>query len=141
MGTIAEGKNPWYSDIDTYDMAASIIDEAIRKIIAVGGKLPSEETVFYALDNFCWNISAVNSEDGYYKLAQLVRANKALADYCRAFNVPCISGKDSMKNVWRLRETVNGNEVEEIISIPPTLVFSARAKIEDITNLLKYNRT
>ncbi|MFX1519722.1 MAG: AIR synthase-related protein [Promethearchaeota archaeon] len=129
---VAEGKNPHYSEIDTYHMTASIIDEAIRRIIAIGGKLPSKDTVFYGLDNFCWNISTLNSEDGRYKLAQLVRANKALVDYCKAFKIPCISGKDSMKNVWKLREIVNGNEVERIISIPPTLMFSARAKIDDV---------
>jgi phosphoribosylformylglycinamidine (FGAM) synthase-like enzyme len=27
----------------------------------------------------------------------LVRANQALYDYCRAYDLPCISGKDSMK--------------------------------------------
>jgi phosphoribosylformylglycinamidine synthase len=129
---VAEGKNPHYSEIDTYHMTASIIDEAIRRIIAVGGKLPSKDTMFYGLDNFCWNISTLNSEDGRYKLAQLVRANKALADYCKAFKIPCISGKDSMKNVWKLREQVNGKEVERIISIPPTLMFSARAKINNV---------
>ena len=130
---VAEGKNPHYSEIDTYHMTASIIDEAIRRIIAIGGKLPSKNTVFYGLDNFCWNISTLNSEEGKFKLAQLVRANKALADYCEAFKIPCISGKDSMKNVWKLRETVNGKKVEKIISIPPTLMFSARAKINDIS--------
>jgi len=94
--------------------------------------LPSKETVFYGLDNFCWNISSLDSQDGYYKLAQLVRANKALADYCLAFNIPCISGKDSMKNVWKMKEVVDGKEVEKTVSIPPTLMFSARAKIKDV---------
>ncbi len=130
---VAAGVNPHYSDIDTYHMTASVIDEAIRRIIAAGGKLPSEDTVFYGLDNFCWNLSSLDSEDGHYKLAQLVRANKALADYCRAFGIPCISGKDSMKNVWKVKEIVDGKEAEKIISIPPTLMFSARAKINDVS--------
>jgi len=133
---VAEGKNPHYSDIDTYHMVASAIDEAIRRIIAVGGKLPSKETVFYGLDNFCWNISALDSQDGYYKLAQLVRANKALADYCLAFNIPCISGKDSMKNVWKIEAVIDGKEVERTISIPPTLMFSARGKIRDVSKVV-----
>ena len=34
---VACGINPAYSDIDTYNMAASVIDEAIRNAIAVGG--------------------------------------------------------------------------------------------------------
>ncbi len=128
----AEGINPNYSDIDTYHMAASVIDEAIRRIIAVGGKLPTRDNLFYGLDNFCWNISSLKNEDGEFKLAQLVRANKALSEYCLAFGIPCISGKDSMKNVWKVKETDGGKEVEKIISIPPTLMFSTRAKIEDV---------
>jgi phosphoribosylformylglycinamidine synthase len=114
-------------------MVASVMDEAIRRIIAAGGKLPSKDNVFYGLDNFCWNISSLTSEDGEFKLAQLVRANKALSDYCKAFGVPCISGKDSMKNVWRTQTTVNGKKVEKLVSVPPTLLFSARAKMEDIS--------
>ena len=129
---ISAAANPHYSDIDTYHMVASVIDEAVRKIIAIGGKLPSKKTVFYGIDNFCWNLSSLESEDGQFKLAQLVRANKALANYCDAFGVPCISGKDSMKNVWRTSETVDDKTVEKVISIPPTLLFSARSKIADV---------
>ncbi|MGD0237778.1 MAG: AIR synthase-related protein [Syntrophorhabdales bacterium] len=128
----ASGANPHYSDIDTYHMAASAVDEAVRRIIAVGGKMPSKKNVLYGLDNFCWNLSELDDEDGRFKLAQLVRANKALADYCEAFGVPCVSGKDSMKNVWKMKEVVEGKEVEKTVSIPPTLLFSARAKIDDV---------
>lgn len=125
---VATGVNPHYSDIDTYDMVSSVIDEAIRRVIAVGGKLPSKDIPFYALDNFCWNIS--DPETDHFKLAQLVRANMALADYCEAFEVPCISGKDSMRNVWKVKET------GDLISIPPTLMFSARAKICDVSKVV-----
>ncbi len=128
----AEGKNPFYSDIDTYHMAASVIDESVRRLVAIGCRLPDKDTVFYGLDNFCWNISDLRVPDGEHKLAQLVRANKALKDYCSAFGTPCISGKDSMKNVWKMKEKVNGKDVERTISIPPTLVFSARAKLHDV---------
>lgn len=124
---VAHGINPRYSDIDTYHMAASAIDEAIRRIIATGGRLPDKDNVMYGLDNFCWNISSLDSEDGKRKMAQLVRANKALAQYCKAFGVPCISGKDSMRNVWRMKD---GNKT---VSIPPTLLFSARAIIKDVS--------
>jgi phosphoribosylformylglycinamidine synthase len=130
---VSHGINPHYSDIDTYWMAASVIDEAIRRAIATGCKLPDEDNIMYALDNFCWNLSSLDSDDGHFKMAQLVRANKALAEYCRAFKVPCISGKDSMKNVWRGEETIDGKTVEKTISIPPTLLFSVRARIEDVS--------
>ncbi len=62
--------------------------------------------------------------DGEYKLAQLVRANKALHDYTVLFGTPCISGKDSMKNDY-----VNG---DVRISIPPTLLISAISRIKDV---------
>ncbi len=131
---VSEGLNPHYSDIDTYDMAASVIDEAIRRVIAVGGSLPSRDNPFYALDNFCWNMSRLEDDDGKFKLAQLVRANKALSDYCLAFGVPCVSGKDSMKNVWKIKPVPEGGKSEDLVSIPPTLLFSVRSKIADVEN-------
>jgi len=120
---LAEGKNPHYSDIDTYHMAASAIDEATRRIISAGGRLG----YIAGLDNFCWPdpIQSEKTPDGRYKLAQLVRANKALYDYTTAYNIPCISGKDSMKN-----DCIIDNKK---ISIPPTLLFSVMGKIDDVS--------
>jgi len=119
---VANGICPRYGDIDTYHMAACAIDEAIRNAIAVGGSLE----FMAGLDNFCWcdPVQSEKTPDGEYKLAQLVRANKALYDYTRAFGVPCISGKDSMKNDYHI-----GNVK---ISIPPTLLFSTMGKINDV---------
>ncbi|MFC1725133.1 AIR synthase-related protein [candidate division KSB1 bacterium] len=119
---LGEGINPFYSDIDTYHMAASVIDEAVRRVVAVGG----DPDRIAGLDNFCWPdpVQSEKTPDGYEKLAQLVRANKALYEYTKAFNVPCISGKDSMKN----DSILEGRK----ISIPPTLLFSALGKINDI---------
>jgi phosphoribosylformylglycinamidine synthase len=120
---VSAGIAPRYSDIDTYHMAASVIDMAVRRIIAVGGELGH----IAGLDNFCWPdpVQGPKTPDGEYKLAQLVRANKALYDYTKAFGVPCISGKDSMKN-----DSTRGGKK---ISIPPTLLFSALARMPDIT--------
>ncbi len=119
---LAEGINPFYSDIDTYAMMASIIDEAVRRVISVGGCLGQ----IAGLDNFCWPdpVQSEKTPDGRYKMAQLVRANKALYDITTAFGVPCISGKDSMKN-----DSVRGGRK---ISIPPTVLFSTIGKIDDI---------
>ena len=119
---------PSYSDIDTYDMMASVIDLAVRRTVAVGGSLDK----IAGLDNFCWPdpVQSEKTPDGEYKLAQLVRANKALYDYTKAFTVPCISGKDSMKN--------DSIKAGEKISIPPTVLFSTIATIKHIakaTNL------
>ena len=97
---VANGICPRYSDIDTYHMAANAIDEAIRNVIAVGGRLGHVA----GLDNFCWPdpVLSPGTPDGPYKLAQLVRANQALYDCCTAYGVPCISGKDSMKNDYHV---------------------------------------
>jgi phosphoribosylformylglycinamidine synthase len=102
-------------------MMACAIDEAIRNNVAVGGN-PDR---IAALDNFCWPdpVQSEKTPDGEYKLAQLVRANQALYDYCKAFGVPLISGKDSMKNDYLIGATK--------ISIPPTVLISALGKIDD----------
>lgn len=120
---MAFGVAPRYSDIDTYHMMASAIDMAVRRTIAVGGRLGH----IAGLDNFCWPdpVAAESNPDGEYKAAQLVRANRALYDYTRAFGVPCISGKDSMKN-----DSTRGGKK---ISIPPTVLFSTIARIPDIS--------
>jgi phosphoribosylformylglycinamidine synthase len=118
---VSNGICPRYSDIDTYHMMACAIDEAIRNNVAVGGRIDR----MVGLDNFCWPdpIQSEKTPDGEYKLAQLVRANKALYDFTTAFGVPCISGKDSMKNDYLIGTTK--------ISIPPTVLFSAMGKIDD----------
>ncbi len=123
---LSSGILPRYSDIDTYHMMGSVIDLSIRRIIAVGGKLGH----IAGLDNFCWPdpVRSEKTPDGEYKLAQLVRANQALYDYTKAFKVPCISGKDSMKN-----DSTRGGRK---ISIPPTVLFSAIAKMEDISKAI-----
>ncbi|BBA70135.1 phosphoribosylformylglycinamidine synthase subunit PurS [Geobacter sulfurreducens] len=119
---VSHGICPRYSDIDAYHMTANAIDEALRNYVAVGGSLD----LVAGLDNFCWcdPVQSDKTPDGEYKMAQLVRSNKALYDYCVAFGIPLISGKDSMKNdFW------DGNVK---ISIPPTLLFSVIGKIDDI---------
>ena len=119
---LAYGIAPRYSDIDTYHMMTSAIDMAVRRTIAVGGNLGH----IAGLDNFCWPdpVQGPKTPDGEYKCAQLVRANQALYNLCNAYNVPCVSGKDSMKN----DSTKGGRK----ISIPPTVLFSTIAKMPDI---------
>ena len=113
---------PKFSDHDAYWMMANAIDEAVRNNVAVGGDISHMAGV----DNFCWCDPVVSprNPDGRYKLAQLVRANEALAHFCRAYGVPCVSGKDSMKNDY-----VSG---DTWISSPPTVLFSAISVIEDV---------
>ena len=119
---VSHGICPRYSDIDTYHMMANAIDEGLRNYVAVGGSLD----LVAGLDNFCWcdPVQSEKTPDGEYKTAQLVRANKALYEYCVAFGIPLISGKDSMKNDYFDGVTK--------ISIPPTVLFSVIGKMEDV---------
>lgn len=111
---ISCGIAPRYSDIDAGAMAAAAIDEAVRNAVCVGLDVDK----MAGLDNFCWPdpIESSKTPDGRFKLAQLVRANRELERVCRAYRLPCVSGKDSMKNDY-------GSGPEKI-SIPPTLLFS-----------------
>ncbi len=112
---VASGINPKYGDIDTYWMAASAIDEALRQIIAVGGSL--EEVAL--LDNFCWG-----NPEKPDRLGALVRAAQACYDIAIAYETPFISGKDSLYNEYETGK--------ESICIPPTLLISAVAVMKDV---------
>jgi phosphoribosylformylglycinamidine synthase len=119
---LSEGINPYLSDLDTYSMATTVVDEAVRRQICAGASLDR----IAALDNFCWPdpIRSQQTPDGEYKLAQLVRACEGLFDLCSAYGVPLISGKDSMKN-----ESMMGGVK---ICVPPTLLLSAIGQIDDV---------
>ncbi len=123
---VSNGICPRYSDIDTYWMVANAIDEAIRNAVAVGGN-PYHMA---GVDNFCWcdPIQSEKTPDGHFKLAQLVRANMALSHFCLGFGIPCISGKDSMKNDYVFGDIK--------ISIPPTVLFSLISVIPDINKCI-----
>jgi phosphoribosylformylglycinamidine synthase subunit PurSL len=120
---VSHGICPKFSRYDAYNMTACAVDEAIRNNIATGGNLDH----MALLDNFCWcdPVASEKNPDGEYKLAQLVRSNKALYDYTILFGTPLVSGKDSMKNDY-----VNG---DIRISIPPTLLVSAISVVKDVT--------
>jgi len=124
--TVTHGIKPRYSDVDTYAMAIAAVDEAYRSHIALGGD-PDRAS---ALDNFCWPDPVQSSEtpDGSYKLAQLVRACKGLQDACLAYQLPLISGKDSMKNDARIKDRK--------LSIRPTLLITLVGIIEDVRNAI-----
>jgi phosphoribosylformylglycinamidine (FGAM) synthase-like enzyme len=125
---VAQALMPSYSEIDTYHMVAATIDEAVRRILAVGGRLDE----IGGVDNFCWpNIQydPVLNPDGRYKAAQLVRANLALRDLCLAYGIPLLSGKDSMyvdgylPGAFGERHKVSGL---------PTMQFTATGIVSDV---------
>ncbi|MDR1359572.1 MAG: phosphoribosylformylglycinamidine synthase [Deltaproteobacteria bacterium] len=119
---LSNGICPKFSDADTYWMTANALDEAIRNAVATG----ADPERLAGVDNFCWcdPVQSEQTPDGTYKLAQLVRSAKALRHFCLAFGLPCVSGKDSMKNDY----TGGGSK----ISIPPTVLFSILGYIPDV---------
>jgi phosphoribosylformylglycinamidine synthase subunit PurSL len=119
---------PWYSKIDAYHMMTCTIDEAVRRLIAVGGSFAH----IGGVDNFCWpNIAydARTNPDGTFKAAQLVRACRALKDACVAYEIPLLSGKDSMYVDGHL-EGAFGERNK--VSALETVQFSATSVIDEV---------
>jgi phosphoribosylformylglycinamidine synthase len=103
------GMNPQYGKIDTYWMAASNIDEAIRNNVAAGGQRIA------LLDNFVWG-----SPEKPDRLGSLVKACEACYRYAKGFETPFISGKDSLYNESPLGP------------VTPTLLITAVGIIPDV---------
>jgi len=125
---ITQALNPTYSRIDTHAMTAVTIDEAVRRIIAVGG----DPDHIGGIDNFCWPEIRFDEErnpDGKFKAAQLVRSCLALTSSCLAMGIPLLSGKDSMyidgdlPGAFGERQRVSG---------PPSLQFTAISVVPDV---------
>jgi phosphoribosylformylglycinamidine synthase len=117
---LSQGLCPTYSDLDTYHMAASAIDQAIRNTVAIGGN----PDYLALLDNFCW-CSSFEPQ----RLYELKKAAQACYDYATQFGTPFISGKDSMFNDFKGFDA-KGNPVA--ISVPPTLLVSSISVVEQV---------
>ena len=107
------GYNPRLAALDPYWMAASSIDEAVRNNVAAGGRRIA------LLDNFSWG-----NPDDPQTLGSLVQAARACYDVAKAYQMPFISGKDSLYNETPLGE------------ILPTLVVTALGIAPDITKIV-----
>ena len=103
------GMNPRYGKVDTYWMAASAIDEAVRNNTAVGGRRIA------LLDNFVWG-----SPEKPDRMASLVKACEACYEYAKGFQTPFISGKDSLYNESPLGP------------VTPTLLMTAVGIVPDV---------
>jgi len=124
----AQALLPSYSAIDAYHMVCCTIDEAVRRLVAVGGDVER----IGGVDNFCWpsiQYDPLGNPDGKFKAAQLVRACKALRDMCLAYEIPLLSGKDSMYVDGHLAGAYGETHK---VSAPETLQFSASTIVPDI---------
>ena len=120
---------PFYSAIDAYHMTTCTIDEAVRRLVAVGAGLDH----IGGVDNFCWpsiQYHPRKNPDGRFKAAQLVRSCRALRDMCLAYEIPLLSGKDSMYVDGHL--TGRYGESHKVSALA-TLQFSATGIIPDVS--------
>jgi phosphoribosylformylglycinamidine (FGAM) synthase-like enzyme len=112
---LSNGINPEYGKLDAYCMALSVVDEAVRNVVAVGAN-PERIAI---LDNFCWG-DPLRLE----VMWSLIEAGRGCYEAAIAYQAPFISGKDSFNNEYL------GSDSQRH-SIPPTLLISALGLIED----------
>ena len=117
--------NPLYGECDTYHMAASAIDEAMRNCVAVGAD-PSRVAI---LDNFCWGDCEKERNVGQ----SCSRSTCLPRSLFRSFETPFISGKDSLNNEFSY---VDEEGTKQTIAIPPTLLISAMGQVEDVSKCI-----
>ena len=108
--------NPSYGRLDAYSMALSVVDEALRNLVATGADIRQAAM----LDNFC-----LSSPEREEVLGDLVLSAKGCYDAAMCFGVPFISGKDSLYNEWMADDG-------SIYLVPPTLLISAMGIVDDI---------
>jgi phosphoribosylformylglycinamidine synthase II len=113
---VACGINPAYAAVDAYAMAVACVDEAMRNVVALGAD-PERVAL---LDNFCWGNPRLPD-----RLATLVRAAEGCYDAAVAYDVPFVSGKDSLNNEYAGLDGA-------MHSIPPTLLISAMGIVPDV---------
>ncbi len=121
---LSHGYAPWYSQLDTYAMAAAAIDTAVRNAVCAG----ASRDYLAILDNFCWS-----SSDTPGRLYELKEAARACYDIATAYGTPFISGKDSMFNDFKGFDE-SGNKVD--IAALPTLLISAIGVMPDISKAM-----
>ncbi len=124
----AQALLPHYSKIDAFHMTTCVIDEAVRRVIAVG----ADPDRIGGVDNFCWPTIQYHPEknpDGKFKAAQLVRSCRALRQMCLDYAIPLLSGKDSMYVDGHLPATYGERHK---VSALETLQFSTTGIVERV---------
>ncbi len=118
------GLAPHLSDYDPYLMAVAAVDEALRNVICLGAD--PERTAI--LDNFCWG----GVQDAR-AMGELVRACQGAHDAAMAYELPFISGKDSLNNQFTQSAAEAARcRLPERMTIPGTLLISAIGLIDDV---------
>jgi len=122
---LSQGLQNTFGDValggDPYWMTLASIDECVRNLVCVGAD-PSRIAI---LDNFSWA-----SCEKHENLGALVRAAVACYDGAKAYRTPFVSGKDSLSNQLRYTDPATGQQ--RLIEIPPTLLITGMAIVQDV---------
>ena len=129
---VSSGLCPELSMIDPKFMAWVAVDEAVRNAVVTG----ADPEKIALIDNFCWPdpLPGSKNPDAEQKLSELVRTCRALSEIVTAYEMPLISGKDSMKNDF-IGKRDDGTEVK--ISVLPTLLVTALGYHPDVRRVIK----
>ncbi|MEW6057303.1 MAG: AIR synthase-related protein [Bdellovibrionota bacterium] len=121
------GLAPYAAAIDPKVAAELALDEALRNAV-VAGLDPAHAAL---VDNFCWPdpLAGPGNPDAAEKLGALVVTCQRLFDGAVALRMPFVSGKDSMKNDYRMGDVK--------ISVPPTVLITAMGKVHDVRKIPK----
>ncbi|MEW6102678.1 MAG: phosphoribosylformylglycinamidine synthase subunit PurL [bacterium] len=109
VATSCDG-NPFYGIIDPYFQAINAVAEAMRNVASIGA------TPVCITD--CLNYGNPEKPDAFWQFKEAVRG---IADACKAFSIPVVSGNVSFYN-----ESSSG------ISIPPSPIIACFGIIDDI---------
>ncbi len=113
---IAHGLNPVLNNYDAYWGSIWASVEALANYVCVGGDYRQAALI----NNYIWPFP---DEDALWTLDRSV---DAVVDVMKAFNIPVISGKDSLSSTYRGPDG-------EVIKIPPVLCMSVFGKIPDVS--------
>jgi phosphoribosylformylglycinamidine synthase subunit PurSL len=112
---IAHGLNPVLNTFDPYWGGLWAIAEALANLTAVGGDFRQASLI----DNFIWPLPTPEMLGG------LDRALEACVDAMHVFQIPFISGKDSLSSTYRYPDG-------RVLEIPPVLCVSVFGRIDDV---------
>jgi phosphoribosylformylglycinamidine synthase subunit PurSL len=116
---ISHGLNPILNRINPYAGSLWVITEALANLVAVGGN-PRDAAL---IDNFIW------PKPHQELLWALDQSLQACVDAMKFFQIPFISGKDSLSSTYQFPD---GKKLE----IPPVLCVSAFGKIPDVSKTI-----
>ncbi|MBI4137153.1 phosphoribosylformylglycinamidine synthase [Candidatus Roizmanbacteria bacterium] len=111
----AHGVNPVLNAEDPYWGSKWAVVRAINNFVAHGGN-PNRAAL---IDNFVWPFPDEES------LGDLDRSVDALCESMDAYELPCISGKDSLSSTYRGPDG-------KVIKIPPVLNITVVGPVEDV---------